>query len=254
MSVASAPTNLLRIQICGSLAIEHDGERWEARLPGRQGRLLFTYLVLNRHRQVPREELADALWNELDPAAIDARLNPLLSKLRRVFGVGALDGRSTIQLHLTDAWIDLEAAVEAIHRAESAVVQEDWKRAWGPVLVALFVAERDFLPGHDAPWIDETRHQLTLLRLRALECYAAAELGMAGSELGGAVRAGQQLIRLAPLRESGYRYLMRALAAQDNLAEALHVYSQLSDCLRDELGVSPSSATRELYEQLLAAT
>ena len=252
--MASAPTKPLRIQICGSLAIEHDGERWETRLPGRQGRLLFTYLVLNRHRQVPREELADALWSEPDPAAIDSRLNPLLSKLRRVFGVDALDGRSTIQLHLTDAWIDLEAAVEAIHRAESAVAQEDWRRAWGPVLVALFVAERDFLPGDDAPWIDETRHQLTLLRLRALECYAAAELGMAGSELGGAVRAGQQLIRLAPLRESGYRFLMRALAAQDNLAEALHVYGQLSDCLRDELGVSPSAATRELYERLLAAT
>ena len=100
------------------------------------------------------------------------------------------------------------------------------------MLVALFVAERDFLPGDDAPWIDDTRHQLALIRLRALECYAAAELGMAGSELGGAVRAGQQLVRLAPLRESGYRYLMRALAAQDNLAEALHVYSQLSDCLR----------------------
>jgi SARP family transcriptional regulator, regulator of embCAB operon len=47
---------------------------------------------------------------------------------------------------------------------------------------------------------------------------------------------------------------MQALAAQDNLAEALHVYGQLSDCLRDELGVSPSVATRELYEQLLAAT
>ena len=252
--MASAPTKPLRIQICGSLAIEHDGERWETRLPGRQGRLLFTFLVLNRHRQVPREELADALWSEPDPAAIDSRLNPLLSKLRRIFGVDALDGRSTIQLHLTDAWVDLEAAVEAIHRAESAVAQEDWRRAWGPVLVALFVAERDFLPGDDAPWIDETRHQLTLLRLRALECYAAAELGMAGSELGGAVRAGQQLIRLAPLRESGYRFLMRALAAQDNLAEALHVYSQLSDCLRDELGVSPSAATRELYERLLAAT
>jgi DNA-binding SARP family transcriptional activator len=122
------------------------------------------------------------------------------------------------------------------------------------VLVALFVAERDFLPGEDAPWIDQVRHQLTLLHLRALECYAAAELGIAGAELAGAVRAGRQLVRLAHLRESGYRYLMQALAAQDNVAEALHVYGQLSDCLRDQLGVSPSPASRQLYEELLAAT
>ena len=103
MTLASAGP--LRIQICGSLAIEHDGQRVEARLPGRQGRLLFTYLVVNRHRQVSRDELAEALWREPDPAAVDTRLNPLLSKLRRVFGVGAVGGRVTIQLHLPDAWV-----------------------------------------------------------------------------------------------------------------------------------------------------
>ena len=150
--------------------------------------------------------------------------------------------------------VDIEAAAEAIHRAESAVAQQEWARAWGPALTALFISERDFLAGSDAPWIDETRNQLTLLRIRALECYAAAGLGIAGTELAAAIRASRQVVQLAPLRESGYRYLMKALAAQHNLAEALHVYSQLSDCLSDQLGVSPSPATRRLYEQLLAET
>jgi DNA-binding SARP family transcriptional activator len=244
----------VRIQICGPLAIERDGQRLDALLPGRQGRLLFIYLVVNRHRNLPRDELAEALWREPDPGAVDARLNPLLSKLRRVFRTEAVEGRSTLRLCLPEAWVDLEAAAEAIHRAESSVAQQDWARAWGPALTALFVAERGFLPGEDAPWIDEIRHQLTELRLRALECYAAAALGLGGTELSAAVRAGQQLTRLAPLRESGYRYLMRALAAQDNLAEALGVYGRLCECLRDQLGVSPSPATRELHERLLAAT
>lgn len=83
---------------------------------------------------------------------------------------------------MPDAWVDLEAAAEAIHRAESSVAQQDWTRAWGPALTALFVAERDFLPGEDAPWVDEIRHQLTELRLRALECYAAAGLGLDGTD------------------------------------------------------------------------
>jgi len=244
----------VRIQICGALAIERGGQRLEAGLPGRQGRLLFTYLVVNRHRYVPRDELAEALWREPDPAAIDTRLNPLLSKLRRVFGVSSVGGRSAIRLCLPVAWVDLEAAAEAIHRAESSVAQQDWARAWGPALTALLVAERDFLPGEDVPWIDEIRHQLTELRLRALECYAAAGLGLGRTELAAAVRAGQQLTRLAPLRESGYRYLMQAHAAQDNLAEALGVYAELSERLRDQLGVSPSPATRQLYQELLAAT
>jgi len=126
VTLASHP---LRIQICGPLAVERDGQRLDTFLPGRQGRLLFTYLVINRHRHVPRDELAEALWREPDPAAVDARLNPLFSKLRRVFGAGAVDGRSTLRLHLPDAWVDLEAAVEAIHRAESAVAQRSWTRA-----------------------------------------------------------------------------------------------------------------------------
>jgi DNA-binding SARP family transcriptional activator len=216
--------------------------------------LLFTYLVVNRHRHVSRAELAEALWQEPDLAAVDARLNPLLSKLRRVFGSDALDGRPNVRLVLPSAVVDLESATEAIHRGESAIAQRDWARAWGPALTAMFVTERDFLCGEDAPWIDEIRHQLHLVHLRALECYAAAALGLGGTELGAAVRAGRQLIDLAPLREAGYRYLMLALAGQDCLAESLHVYSQLSDTLRDELGASPSPATRELYEQLLAAT
>jgi SARP family transcriptional regulator, regulator of embCAB operon len=252
--VTLAPSPLVRIQICGTLAVERDGQRLDARLPGRQGRLLFTYLVVNRHRNIPRDELAEALWREPDPAAVDARLNPLLSKLRRVFGADSVDGRSTIRLCLPNARVDLEAAADAIHKAESSVAQQDWPRAWGPALTALFVAERDFLPGEDARWIDEIRHQLTEVRVRALECYAAAGLGIGGTELAGAVRVGRQLTRLAPLRESGYRCLMQALAAQGNLAEALGVYGQLSECLREQLGVSPSPATRELYERLLAAT
>src|ERR1700736_1375919 len=129
----------VRIQICGALAIERDGERLDARLPGRQGRLMFTYLVVNRHRHIPRDELAEALWRDPDPAAVDTRLNPLLSKLRRVFGADPVEGRSVLLLCLPGAWVDLGAAGEAIHRAESSVAQQDWGRAWGPALTALFV-------------------------------------------------------------------------------------------------------------------
>ena len=188
MTLAS-PGPPLRVQVCGALAIERDGQRLDGLLPGRQGRLLFAYLVVNRHRPAPRDEVAEALWREPDPAAVDARLNPLLSKLRRVLGADSVDGRSALRLCLPEAWVDLEAAAEAIHRAESAVAQRDWARAWGPALTALFAAERGFLPGEDAPWIDEVRHELTELRLRALESYAAAGLGLGGTELAAAVRA-----------------------------------------------------------------
>jgi DNA-binding SARP family transcriptional activator len=50
-----------RIQICGRVTVELDGRRVEADLPGRQGRLVFVYLALNRARGVSRDELAAAI-------------------------------------------------------------------------------------------------------------------------------------------------------------------------------------------------
>ena len=46
---------------------------------------------------------------------------------------------------------------------------------------------------------------------------------------------------------------MRALAAQGNVAEALHVHAILCEVLRDELGISPCAATQAIYDQLLRA-
>ncbi|MGO8961029.1 MAG: AfsR/SARP family transcriptional regulator [Streptosporangiaceae bacterium] len=243
-----------RVQLCGPTVIERHGERIDSRLPGRQARLLFAYLVLNRNRLVGRDELAEAIWPRQAPAAAETGLNALISKLRKILGPEIIDGRTALHLQLgPDARVDLEAATEAAHRAESQVALGHWKQAWGPSLVAMFIAEREFLPGEDAPWISEQRHHLADIRLRAVESYAVAALGIGGTELPAAVRAGRQLVTLAPLRESGYQVLMRAFAAQGNVGEALRVHASLCRVLRDELGISPCAATQAVYEQLLHA-
>jgi SARP family transcriptional regulator, regulator of embCAB operon len=248
--VTASPT--LRVQLCGPLVIERDGQRVDRDLPGRQGQLLFAYLTCNRHRPVRRVELIEALWPQ-PPDAAESALSALVSKLRRVLGADAIEGRSVLQIRLGDASVDIESAVEAAHRAESAVAVGDWTRAWGPSLVALFTAQREFLPDHDAPWVDLERARLADVHVRAFEAYATCCMGIGGTELVAAVRAGRELVRLAPLRESGHQLLMRALAAQGNVAEALRVYTSLCAVLRDELGVPPCAATRAVHDQLLTA-
>jgi SARP family transcriptional regulator, regulator of embCAB operon len=241
-----------RIQLCGTLAVEIDGRRIDDQLPGRQGRLLIAYLVLHRLRLIRRDELIGALWSERPPAAAETALSALLSKLRRLLPDGTLAGRSEVRLTLpADTYVDLEFAREAIHRAESGIAQEHWHRAWGACLPAMFTARRGFLPDEDADWISEVRRELDSLYLRALEAYARACLGVGGTELTAAERAGRELIALSPYRENGYRWLMEALDRTGNTAEALRIYERLRTFLRDELGVAPSGETVRLHDELL---
>jgi SARP family transcriptional regulator, regulator of embCAB operon len=231
-----------KVQLCGRLVLELDGERAEALLPGRQGRLLFAFLVTNRNRTLTRAEPVEALW----PDGQDGGLAPLLSKLCHVV---PLDGLRIVLPRETR--VDIEAAADAVHRAESALAQHAFHRAWGPSQVAMFVAARPFMPGEDACWIDETRRWLVGLHLRALEAYARAGLGIGGTELPAAVRTGRHLIRLEPYRETGYQLLMQALAREGNPVEALRVYEQLRRRLHDDLGVVPSAEAQELHKNLL---
>ena len=127
----------------------------------------------------------------------------------------------------------------------------DWHRAWAPARAALHTAERGFLEGHDAPWIDETRRSLDDIRMRALECVAEAGHGLGGPEMAATERAGRALIKASPLRESGYLHLMRVLAARDNVAKALLVYDRLRCGLRDELGIPPGPRAQALHAELL---
>lgn len=241
-----------RIQLCGRLVANIDGSRIEDTLPGRLGRILFAYLVLNRGRPVPRDKLLMAGWGEDATADAGNALSVVLSKLRHGLGAEHLQGRAEIELLLPPAtFVDVEAALEGAHRAESAIAAGQWAQAWGPAGIAYHVATRPFLTGLEAPWIDEWRRRLEEVRLRGLECFAAASLGLGGPALAQAEERARTLTELAPYRETGHRLLMEALARRGNIAEALRAYDRLRVLLREELGITPSPTVQGVHRRLL---
>jgi len=241
------------VQLCGRFVVELHGRRVEQTLPSRQGRVLFAYLALQRPREVGRDELVEAIWPGGPPANHASALTVLLSKLRAAVGADVLAGRGSVRVALpAAARVDVEQALAALHRAESAVVQGEWMRAWSAALCARYVTERPLLPDHDGlPWLDQWRRRLDDALDGALEAYAAACLALGGTEVAGAERAARRLVEHNPLRETGYSLLMRALAARGNVAEALQVYERARTLLRDELGVPPGPAIHEIHATLL---
>jgi DNA-binding SARP family transcriptional activator len=247
-----AHSGATKIQLCGRLVAQLDGRRIEEHLPGTKGRLLFAYLVLNRARRMTRDELLIAVYGEDVSRDRSSSLSVLLSKLRSAVGSEVMTGRSEIEFVLArGAFVDVEAAFEAIHRAESHAARGEWGEAWAPAGVAYHVASRHLLQGCDAPWVDAWRRRLDDVGLRGLECLAAARLELGSPTLTQAESCARQLIELAPYRETGHRILMEALERRGNVAEALLAYDRLRVMLHDELQVEPSYEVQRVYRRLL---
>ena len=191
------------IRLCGPLSIRVRDREVTAEVPGRQGRLLLAYLALNRERACPRGELIDVLWADQPPAAADAALSALLSKLRRALGEGALTGRSEVRL-TPDApvRIDVEDAAALARRAEAALLDGDPGAAAAAARAALATCAGDLLPGCDGPWPLEQRRALDGLRVRAYEVLADACLRSrrAGRGGRGGARGGRRWPRSASPR------------------------------------------------------
>jgi SARP family transcriptional regulator, regulator of embCAB operon len=191
-------------------------------MPSRQGRLAFVYLCLRRGQPVPKDSLAEALWVERPPARWEVAINAIVSKLRVSLGRVGLDparvlpsafGGYALQLP-EPAWVDVEAAHDAVHGAEAALRSGEVETAYGPALVAGAITRRPFLPGEATPWVEEFRRRLSADRLRALDCLVRCLRGNGEVEL--AEQRAEEAIELDPYRESGYLSLMQLHAASGN--------------------------------------
>jgi hypothetical protein len=77
----AVPGTPLRVYLSGRVRIENDGLLLDERsFPGRQGRLAFAYLVVERSRAVSRDELAEVLWPDTLPAAWETALSAIITR------------------------------------------------------------------------------------------------------------------------------------------------------------------------------
>jgi DNA-binding SARP family transcriptional activator len=110
----------------------------EADLPGRQGRLVLAYLVVERHRPVSREELATVLWPQERPASWNAAIGATVSKLRTLFSTLGYAGVDVVvqtlgayQLQLPkETLIDVHTAAQSLEKARAAMRKGELSQAW----------------------------------------------------------------------------------------------------------------------------
>ena len=251
----------IRIYLTGRVAIEVDGRvvASERELRGRQGRLVFAYLVCERTRPVSREELATIVWPEESAPSWESALSSLASRLGGLLSTPPLDsegvrltrGLGHYQVHLpVDAWVDLEAGVSAIDRAESALRSGAPDQVLGPATVAATIARRPFLAGMSGFWEESRRRRLERQLVRSLDCLAEMRIAYGEADL--AVETAIEAVGLDPFRERSHQLLMQGYAATGNRARAVEAYHSLRERLAEELGTEPAPETEALYLKLLS--
>ena len=241
----------LTISLFGGLRIARGGRSLEGRLPGRKGRALVAYLVLNHERPVSREELLDVLWPARPPTAPEAAIASLLAKVRAVVGPGVIYGRQALTVRLSGCAVDVQVVAEQTELAEQASVRGDLLGAIETATAVLEIHVATLLPDLDGDWVDAWRRRFELLAIQALELVARAGLALGDEHLAAAERAAAALVQREPFREGGHALLMQAQAQQGNVADALRTFDRVRLFLRDELGSPPSASLLALHEGLL---
>ena len=97
-------------------------------------------------------------------------------------------------------------------------------------------------------WLTFERRHFDELAQDSLETLLELQLAVPATQA--AIKTGQALLVLDPLREGAHRGLMQAYAAQGRTAQAITQFEECKRVLGGELGLEPSEETRQLHEKL----
>lgn len=240
---------LVDVRCLGEFRLRVDGE--DADLSGvrPRARAALRVLALHAGRPVHREQLAEALWGDLDPRAALHNLHVSLSAVRRALEPGVptrssrlvvRDGETYTLVLRPGSTSDVAQLDRALREARRLRGAGDVTGAGAELARAVDLYTGDLLP-EDGPadWVVGERERLRLTVADA--AVELAELELAAGRLDRAVAAATRAIRLDECRDHAWRLLVTAFTAAGDAAAA-HRATQGYRAMLDTLGVAVGDA------------
>jgi DNA-binding SARP family transcriptional activator len=240
-----APDRPIQLELLGGIALR-GVEGGDSLLAKTKVVAFVAYLALARPRGHHRRDvIATLFWPEHSTTSARKNLRNAVLDARAALGDDAIVNRGDEEIALNPelVWCDAIAM-------EKAVEAENLARA-------LELYRGELMPGFfaDAPgferWLDQER-----LALRETAGRAAMELAARfekESDLTMASRWARRAARLVFHEERAVRRMMQLLHRAGARADAIGVYEEYAQHLRDELEVEPSAETRALAQELRGA-
>ena len=218
--------------------------------------LLLAYMIYNRNRAIPQEELVSLLWGDEEGSSnpVNAlktmlhRVRSTLNQLQDNAGHTLIVRRDGSYAWNTDVPIsfDVELFDQLCTRAAAAAGED----RLALLLQALELYRGDFLSKLSTePWvvpISAYYHNIYIQTL--LEVLPILE---ERDQWERAAALCRNALRVEPYNETIYQHLMRALVEQGDQKGAVQVYEEMSELLFSNFGVMPADESRSLYRQAL---
>lgn len=241
---------MVRFDVLGSVRASTESGRVE--LGGPRRRDLLTLLLAHRGGPVLLERLADGLWEGRPPGTATRTLRAHVSHLRRALGdpeiIVTVPGGYRIG---GDADVDADRFEADLAHARALRAAGDRHGAW-----SAYEAAREHWRGEPYEDVDLDLQELEAdrRRLNALRLHAEKERAAVGLELGyhrQLIADLQELVARHPHDETLVQRLACAVYADGRQTEALSIIRHLRAVLRDELGLEPTPATRQVEVAIL---
>lgn len=252
---------ICHVRLFGGLDVSIDGrvvqeKDWRKR----KARLLFAMLAVRRGADVPRDELLEALWPDLDDergknnfyVAWSAMKSALLgSAVRAEASPYTESARGRCRIVREAVRLDLDDFDEALADARAAEAAGDRKDAVAAYERLSAAYRGDLLPGdvYD-DWFAPIRDSYKMQFIDAMT--RATSLLLEADDPCEAVLFARRGLSVDPLREDLYQLALRCHIAAGQRSAAIDTFLQCRTNLGDELGLDPSGETMKLYQEVLA--
>ncbi|MBO9522814.1 MAG: winged helix-turn-helix domain-containing protein [Nocardioidaceae bacterium] len=243
---------MIAVRLFGATTVEVDGQALPSEALRGRPRQILEILALAAGAPVPKDRLADLVWEGDPPVSHHGTLESYVCVLRRSLGV--CSGRASALATSAGGYrLSSEVSVDLVQFRQLAREARDAsaERAVRAMLQALDLVGGDLL--HSEPYAGWAE--------RAREVFAAdAVAGFTrAAGLANGIRAYDDAAALARaalghdrLCEAAWQHLIRSHWLAGRHGEALRAYAELRAVMLDELGDEPGQESRALYQAILA--
>lgn len=252
---------LCRVRLFGGLEVSIGGRAIQERdWKKRKVRLLFIMLVSRRGHDVPRDQICERLWPEMDEKQATSNFYVTWSLMKSALGAGtdknkpspyveSVGGLCRIVRSVVSS--DIDEFEDSLKRAREAEAAGD-----SDLAIRSYQRVADIYRGHLLPgdcyddWFADLRAYYRNEFVDAM--LGAAGILAASGDRGNALVYLRRAVQADPYREDLYQRTMRAQIDGGMRSAAIETYFQCRERISDELGLDPSVETQVLYREILA--